>query len=400
MLASERPRAASISQSPLAKALFFAMLYSPYYRTQAWAVALREGRKWQFRNIPITPNSLVKENPSSFYSVSPADQGEVSVKHTSGSTGEPLEVRVAKRCALINRAENKRLCEPWNVAAHKRVVHARDPRPGSGTEERHLSHGRRQWKLYSTEGQALADLLKRSKASFVTGLPSVLHNALECGSGLSALRLLGTVGEIVSDEFRQLVTTMPGCRLFDSYGCVEAGIIAAQCPLCNAYHPADRQLALELVDDDGSPTPPGGMGRILVTPYFNQAMPLIRYDLGDYAVRSQSNVCPNGEFSLERIIGRRKNLFTLPNGRKFTPFFPAKIAHDLGIRRFKMVQVSVDHIEVRYIPRTDGDEISQEALQNIADTYISPTVKMTPVKVSDIPRATSGKYLMHESLVE
>jgi phenylacetate-CoA ligase len=399
MLAS-KPQNTSVPRSPLAHAVSFAAFHSPYYSMQAWAVALREKRKLQFRDIPSTPGSLVKQDPSSFFGASRVDQGEVSVKHTSGSTGEPLEVRVTKLFFVMNRAENKRLCKPWDVASYRRVVNARNSRPGGCTEERRLPNGGCEWNIYGTEGQAVAELLQRSRASYVTGLPSVLHNALQCGSGFSALKLIGTVGEIVSDDFRQFVAAMPGCRLFDCYGCTEAGIIAAQCPLCNCYHPADLHLALELVNDDGSPTPPGGMGRILVTPYFNQAMPLIRYELGDYAVRSQSHACPKGNFSLERIIGRKRNLFTLPNGRKFTPSFPAKMANELGMRKFKMVQLRVDHIEMRYIPRDDGNEISQEALQKIADIYISPTVKMTPVKVHDIPRAPSGKYLMHESLVE
>jgi phenylacetate-CoA ligase len=400
MLASGPQHAASTPKSPLAHALSFAAFHSPYYSKQAWAAALREKRRLQFRDILPTPANLVKEDASSFYGISRADQGEVSAKYTSGSTGEPLEVRATKLFFVMNRAENKRLCMRWDVGAHQRVVNARNSRPRGGIEERLLPNGGREWNIYGTEGQAVAELLQRSRASYVTGLPSVLHNALQCGSGFSALKLVGTVGEIVSDEFREFVAAMPGCRLFDCYGCVEAGIIAAQCPLCNFYHPADLHLALELVNDDGSPTPPGGIGRILVTPYFNQAMPLIRYHPGDYAIRSQSNACPNGNFSLERIIGRKRNLFTLPNGRKFTPSFPAKMAYELGIRKFKMVQLSVNHIEMRYIPRDDGDEISQGALQKIADIYISPTIKMTPVKVHDIPRAPSGKYLMHESLVE
>jgi phenylacetate-coenzyme A ligase PaaK-like adenylate-forming protein len=404
MLASERPRAASISESPLAKALRFAVKYSPYYRTQAWAFALRQGGKLKFSSIPVTPVSVVKVNSSVFFSTYIApDQGEVVSKYTSGSTGQTLEVRSTQRDSLGNRRENERLCKPWEIRAHKRVVYVRPPdreNPPGTIEERRKRGGGLQWEIYSMEGKAVADLLQSTRASFVNGLPSKMQTALENNSRLNALRLVGTVGEIIAEEFRSLVEAVPGRRLFDSYGCTEAGIVAAQCPLCNAYHLADRHLYLELLNDDGSPTPPGGMGRVVITPYYNQAMPLIRYEIGDYAVRSKATDCPNGKQALDRIVGRKRNLFTLPNGQKITPYFPAKEAYVLGIQKFKLVQLSLDHVELRYIPLREETELSPQMVQNIIDRYLSPQLKVTPVKVRDIPRAPSGKYLMHESMVE
>jgi phenylacetate-CoA ligase len=177
----------------------------------------------------------------------------------------------------------------------------------------------------------------------------------------------------------------------------EAGLIAVQCPLCDAYHPADRHLRLELLRDDGSPTEPGEMGRVIVTPYFNQAMPLVRYELGDYAMRSTKNVCRNGKFSIERILGRKRNLFTLPDGRKISPLFPSNEAYALGIKKYKLVQLALDRVEFRYIPMFENVEISPSEVQNLIDAYLSPKLKVIPVRVTDIPRAPSGKYLIHES---
>jgi phenylacetate-CoA ligase len=139
---------------------------------------------------------------------------------------------------------------------------------------------------------------------------------------------------------------------------------------------------------------------VIVTPYFNQAMPLIRYELGDYAIRAATNTCPMSQYAFERIVRRRRNLFTLPTGQKITPMFPAKEAYALGIRKFKMVQLSIDHVELRYIPWTEDTVISAEAVQNVICSYLSPNLRVTPVCVSDIPRSPSGKYLMHESMVK
>src|SRR6185436_6393849 len=70
MLASGPQHAASTPKSPLAHALSFAAFHSPYYSKQAWAAALREKRRLQFRDILPTPANLVKEDASSFYGIS------------------------------------------------------------------------------------------------------------------------------------------------------------------------------------------------------------------------------------------------------------------------------------------------------------------------------------------
>ncbi len=41
---------------------------------------------------------------------------------------------------------------------------------------------------------------------------------------------------------------------------------------------------MEIVDEQGAPTPAGEMGRVLVTTLQNNLMPLVRYEIGDYAV--------------------------------------------------------------------------------------------------------------------
>jgi phenylacetate-coenzyme A ligase PaaK-like adenylate-forming protein len=44
-----------------------------------------------------------------------------------------------------------------------------------------------------------------------------------------------------------------------------------------------RDFEWHRIGDDGSPAQPGEIGRILVTPFYNYIMPLIRYDHADFA---------------------------------------------------------------------------------------------------------------------
>ena len=101
---------------------------------------------------------------------------------------------------------------------------------------------------------------------------------------LGDLSLVSTVGEVVPEDFPTVMQRWPGCRHYDAYGCNEGGLIAAKCFICSNYHVADRQTIVEILGDDGKPAPPGSRGRVIITPLFNLAMPLIRYRIGDWTL--------------------------------------------------------------------------------------------------------------------
>ena len=387
--------------------LSHAVVHSPYYREQAWAARLRAGESLGFREIPITPRALVRTETKQFYSAFiPPEDGEVTEKPTAGSTGEPMLVRKTWRHFQINETENQRLKSGWGYAEHSRVcqigTRPNDDHPIGAIEEKDQPGGVHVWKLYGAESVSAFDLFRRTSASLAKAYPSIILAVLERSLALSEtlpLRLIETVGEVVPDELRELVQQIPGCRLVDIYGCIETGLIAVQCPRCAAYHPADGHLALEIVADDGRPAAPGEMGRVIVTPVFNRAMPLIRYETGDYAALAGSNDCPRSPVALSRIVGRERNLFKLPDGRKILPGLPNRLSIKLGLRKFKLIQTSLTDVELHYIPQADGREVAQDLIQGIIDRYMAPGFKVQCVCVSELPRAPSGKYLIHECLV-
>ena len=386
--------------------LFHAAAHSPYYRDQEWAGRLRAGGSVRFREIPITAKSLVRTQISLFYSsFVPPEDGAVIEKPTSGSTGEPMLIRKTPHQYQANDRETDRLQRGWGFSGHSRIVQITRPsddHPIGTVESRDLPGGRHSWDLYNSEARAAFELLRATSASLAVGPPSVLWAALERAAEVSQalpLQLILTITEVVPDELRELVLQIPGCRLVDVYACVEAGLIAVQCPSCGAYHPADRHLIVEVVADDGRPAEREQMGRIVVTPFFNRAMPLIRYETGDYAIMAEANNCRRSPISIRRIVGRELNLFKLSDGRRVLPRLAHRAAHQLGLRRFKLVQTSLSDVELQYIPRDSNVEVPQDVVQGMVDRHMAPGFKVRCVPVSDLPNAPNGKYLMHECRV-
>ena len=62
---------------------------------------------------------------------------------------------------------------------------------------------------------------------------------------------------------------------------------------------------IEIVDEQGRPTTPGQMGRVLATTLQNRLMPLVRYDMGDYALAlNQRCECGRTLPLIGKVLGR------------------------------------------------------------------------------------------------
>ena len=127
--------------------------------------------------------------------------------------------------------------------------------------------------------------LQRTKPAYLDTMPSLVRWPCEArgrqfGAGLKKIL---TAGEVVDASLRSLAAKRLGATIHDKYSTQEAGCMAIQCPECTSYHVQSEAVIVEVLDDSGRPCRPGEIGRVVVTPFFNFATPLIRYDVGDFA---------------------------------------------------------------------------------------------------------------------
>jgi phenylacetate-CoA ligase len=133
---------------------------------------------------------------------------------------------------------------------------------------------------------------------------------------IAPLRFL-SAAEVLTQDVRDLVRDTWGADVFDCYGATEAALIGSECQRHAGIHISDDLVVLEVVDRDNRPVPPGVSGdKVLVTPLFNRALPLIRYELSD-RVMLADGLCPCGRphRRLATIEGRREDVLRLPARR-------------------------------------------------------------------------------------
>lgn len=180
---------------------------------------------------------------------------------------------------------------------------------------------------------------------------------------LSSVTLFRTLGEMLSPELRADLSKR--APVFDCYSAEEIGYGAIQCPESELYHIMSETTVIELLDDAGSPTMPGEIGRVVATDLHNYAMPIVRYDTGDYAVAGPPCPCGRGLPTLERIVGRWRGMVVKPDGSRHWPltgiYGYRKIAK---VRQYQMIQHAIDRIELRLAvdPLSDEQIAKFEAL--------------------------------------
>jgi phenylacetate-CoA ligase len=384
--------------------LLFAARQVPFYRDQAWAGRARAGLPIALAEVPITSKQAVKENVTAFHAGNvPPSEGKILEKYTSGSTGVPLHVLKTQRHFRYNLQENQRLSQGWEQGTHRAVLntyYAGDGHaPGSITEEQGPG-GVARWSIYTFASRPIADLLCRVQAPHFNSRPSVVLGVLQEERDFSFLRLISTVSEIVSPELRALIARWPQCRHVDSYGTVETGLLAVACAKCGQYHAATGHAVIEVLRDDGKPAQPGEMGRVVATPLFNLAMPLLRYDLEDYVeVADPKAGCGATRLAFSRIIGRERNLFKLPEGGRITPNIPPEdlLAH--GIRRYKLIQTALEAVDFLYVLGDSQAELSAEIGQRLIAAHVSPRLRVRMQRVAEMPVSPGGTFLMHETRI-
>jgi phenylacetate-CoA ligase len=209
-----------------------------------------------------------------------------------------------------------------------------------------------------------------------------------------------SIGTVLPDEIRKACKDTFGSSPIDQYGAQETGLLACECPWCGHYHTNAEMVLIEVLDPHGRPSPPGAVGRVVLTSFYNYAMPFIRYEIGDFAVTGPKRVkCPVKLPSLMQIIGRYRSSFTLHDGRTIYPYVPvSRLRQYISFEQFQVVQTNVDSIEVRYVPLEPG-KIDMRGLETCLRELIDPSFSVQAVAVDEITRSPSGKFEDYLSLV-
>jgi phenylacetate-CoA ligase len=154
--------------------------------------------------------------------------------------------------------------------------------------------------------------------------------------------------------------------VLDEYASEELSIIATECRF-GRYHVVEDRIRVDVTN-----VGPDGMGDILGTDLSNIYLPLIRYAQGDlirWTGEFRSCECGNNFRSFDRFLGRADQTLRspaigrVPSDRVMNLCDRTLVSYESGVAQFRLVQHSLDAVEVFLVLRTPGREASASILE-------------------------------------
>jgi phenylacetate-CoA ligase len=237
--------------------------------------------------------------------------------------------------------------------------------------------------------------LERFAPVFIDSYPSAIFalaqhcqaHAIPCRA---RPRAIVTSSETLLEHQRRTIERVFGCRVYDQYGSAEMVVFASECERGTLHlHP---EYGITEVLSHGKDAEVGEPGELICTGFQNWAMPLIRYEIGDTAIRSDAP-CPCGrQFpSLETVIGRLDDTIVTPDGRqvgRLDPIFKGVT----GIQETQIVQERVDHLIVRMVRGPGFEEKMARTVIEELRKRVGEGVTIELVYLDQIERSATGKF--------
>lgn len=209
---------------------------------------------------------------------------------------------------------------------------------------------------------------------------------------LSELRLVLCTGEMLFAFQRQLIGETFGVPVRQEYGSQDAGLIAHE-DTAGILRLNAEQMVVEILHD-GAPAAPGELGEVVVTHFYTEIMPFIRYATGDVARRPAVESLP---------ASTGLPVFPLPEGRtsdvmattagELCPIRPVveSLVEHAGMRDFSLYQPEMDCLVVLVIEGDGKASGSWPQAEEVLRSFLGKNLRFELQRGKRFEPFTSGK---------
>ncbi len=237
-----------------------------------------------------------------------------------------------------------------------------------------------------------AKVIQEYDAKAIVGYPSAVYLLAKTyiDSGIEVkLKAALTSSEILTESMRKTIAEAFGCKIFDFYGSAERVCYIQTCEQ-DSYHVIPKYGLTELIPVDESDN---RKCRIISTGFWNRAMPLIRYDMGDTVIRS-NETCPCGRVFqvIESITGRQADVIRTRSGREYGAAILTHLLYGTDhIAESQIIQDALDHITIKYVPSEKFDLKDLMAFEGLIARHLPSELRVELKQVKALKKTPSGK---------
>ena len=403
----------ALQQERLARIIRHACTHVPYYREvmQERGLSPSDIRTPQdLVKLPVVTKAIIREGPDDMVADN-VPKKDLVPSRTSGSTGSPLLFFTTKQDRYGYGHACGLLAMEWaGVTLGDRTVTFASTFGAPTRFERAIAplsvRFRRTIEVPSLSGESLDTVVRllyqtrpRALAAYPGTLALIAARIRDSGQAPPAIHAILSGGEQMFEHQRALIHSVFGLEPYSRYGSRENYLMATECEAHTGLHVFVQDVVLEVVDDDGTPVPPGTEGRILITNLYARGMPFIRYDTGDLgSYATASCPCRRGMPLLDIHSGRRcDTIFTRSVGRFPGPSVGISRLGLLGVSQFQLVQEDLDHLLVRAIVpgATTAESIAsvKQRIEGVLRKNLGADIGIEVELVDHIEPSPAGKHV-------
>lgn len=391
-------------QSQLSQLLAHARGNCAFYQNRLDPMFPADGTiAWEnWQSLPVVTRGDLRDRADEMHARwFPSRHGAVCFASSSGSTGVPITIHTTELAMNIARLAWGRFFRLHGLLPLKGLTEfkvflpdgklmTQDTLSGSSNGvpttyiNRRLSTAEKLRVLNEVDCRILVDSPNHSEVLAHENLRSRRQSRISAVIG---------IGMGFSQEQRDLLKLSFGARCLSPYSSKEGTFMAFQCPHdMQHFHINSELLYLEVLDNKGKPVGEGESGRCIITPLFNSAQPLIRYDQGDIVKRADRCSCGITLPALSSIVGRSDAIFKFPGAQVAlfgldTVLFQRALTADA----FQIAQVAPMHLEVRYVSNQDAGAGECQNASDHLRRLLQVDALITFSRIEAIPFNAGGK---------
>lgn len=389
-----------IQQNALDKILEYTIKHVPYYKNQ---------NSKKLKDFPVLTKSILRESVNELVSEL-HDVSKLDKHHSSGSTGVQSFTYMTHDHKFYLRALQTHW---WNWSGYSF---------GSNLLQFGISQKRtfikklkdlffrctyvKAFGLSEIELQEILKNISNKKSLFIAGYPSVINQLAKVGLKHNiSTNINGIIcfGDKLFNHYKENIYTAFGndVKLIDTYGCAEGLLMACKYDL-DYYYIMSPHVYIEIVDDNNNLVKDGEIGNVLVTCLTNFAMPIIRYKLGDLAIKLPKEKYPKNRLLnyplLEKVVGRETDIIKTTKGITLNVHsFTGVLEYYQDIKQYKVIQNDLKSIIIEYVIDTEFDKVILNDIKSKLNDLTGNCLEITFKKVNVIKPTKSGKPQIIES---
>jgi phenylacetate-coenzyme A ligase PaaK-like adenylate-forming protein len=271
-----------------------------------------------------------------------------------------------------------------------------------------------QWLNTNDNPKDVIIAINNFQPEFIGGYVGMLgHLALLKENGLGkdiSPSYIAATGSVLDPFLKSFIEKTFHTKVFEVYGATESGLIGFQCKQ-GSYHLMSDFVYAEFLKD-GQQVDSGEGGEMIITKFYGNGTPIIRYTAINDIVAPLKRTCSCGKAGalIKKVYGRNDLAIYLPNGTVLLPSsfseIYSKILYDLKtnkVKNTKIIQHNLTTLEIQVVideALRTVDPSVEEIFQFIQTEFREKTEHTMSVTVTEVDSIDTSQSPRIQSMID